>query len=289
MKKLFIIALMTLINYAQAETKLVLPTAPGGVIHRYGMALQKSLSDALEDNVTLEFKAGAQGLVGAKFLQEQEEFTLLLGAGQKWKDAPINQLDDLKPLFFMGTIPGAVVCKSDKPYRTLVDVVNAGKTKQINYGIPGSSANLKLFSNISERTGTQWVQVPYKNGNQALTDAIGGHIEFAATVVDSVAPHVKAGTVTPLAIFAPKRSNVLPSVPTTVELGLSKAEDEIYYNNIFLWVNKNADPQKVERFTKRFKQYLNTEEGVKMMQNLDIQFYTTGDFEPTKVLIRIVK
>jgi len=83
-------------------------------------------------------------------------------------------------------------------------------------GTPGHLAG-EMFKSAAK---LQFTHVPYKGGSPAITDLIGGQIDFMFTTIPGVLPHVKAGTLRALAVTSPERSPAMPDVPTMAESGL---------------------------------------------------------------------
>lgn len=119
----------------------------------------------------------------------------------------------------------------------MTDAVNAGAS----YGVPGNSANVGLFREISVKYAkSKMVEVPFKSGPEIITNVLGGHVDIGVTTVDGALPYIKDGTLKALGVFSYKRSELLKNVKTLKEQGLKIENEEKYFNNIFLYSNEDG-------------------------------------------------
>ncbi len=118
-------------------------------------------------------------------------------------------------------MPNVLVVNPDVPAKTLEAFIAYAKANpgKLNYGSTGvgTSSHLSSFM-LSKQTGAQTTHVPYKGAN-ALTDLLGGRIDFMFATIPSVIAHIKAGKLRPLAVSSAKRSRSMPDVPTVAEKG----------------------------------------------------------------------
>jgi tripartite-type tricarboxylate transporter receptor subunit TctC len=113
-----------------------------------------------------------------------------------------------------------LVVKAGSPYRTLADLVAAGKAKSISMASPGSGTVGHLSGELfAQRAGFSFLHVPYKGAAPAVTDLIGGQVDFYLATPQAVIPLVTAGKLKALAVTSLKRVPVLPDVPTVDESG----------------------------------------------------------------------
>jgi len=118
-------------------------------------------------------------------------------------------------------IPLALVVPAKSPYHSLADLVADAKRNpgKVNYASAGSGSPGHLAGEtLAFRTKTTMTHVPYKGAGPALTDVIGGHVDFYFAGLTAVVPHVKAGTIRVLALSSAARSQLLPDIPTVAEL-----------------------------------------------------------------------
>jgi tripartite-type tricarboxylate transporter receptor subunit TctC len=139
-----------------------------------------------------------------------------------FKNIPYDSMKDFTFIGFVGSAPMVLTVNAKVPVRSAKDLVAMAKEKPgaISYGSvgPGSASHLagELFT---AKAGISMLHVPYKGGAPALTDLIAGHVNsmFLTAVVGM--QQMKAGTLSPLAIAAPSRFELLTEVPTMAEAG----------------------------------------------------------------------
>jgi tripartite-type tricarboxylate transporter receptor subunit TctC len=98
------------------------------------------------------------------------------------------------------------------------------------YATPGLGSSPHLATeSFRKLTGVAWVHVPYKGAAPAVTDLIGGQVDFSFATVGSVLPHIKSGKLTALAVASRQRSALLPQVPTFEEAGVKGFVVDTWY------------------------------------------------------------
>ena len=104
------------------------------------------------------------------------------------------------------------------------------KPDQLNYASSGIATTPHLAGALlNVRAGIKLVHVPYQGASPAMTDLLAGRTQVMFSAVSVVLPHIKAGTLKALAWAAPKRSAVLPDVPTVAEIGLPELDASIWF------------------------------------------------------------
>jgi len=135
---------------------------------------------------------------------------------------PYDTVRDFAPLILAGQTPNLLVVNPDVPIRSVKELIDSARAKpgSLSYGSTGSGSSNHLSMELFRMmTGTQIVHVPYKGSAPMVTDLLGGHVQIAFDNTPNVLPQVKAGKLTPIAVTTPKRSAVVPDVPTLAESG----------------------------------------------------------------------
>jgi tripartite-type tricarboxylate transporter receptor subunit TctC len=100
----------------------------------------------------------------------------------------------------------------------------------MNYSSAGSGTSQHLAGELFKvRTGTHIVHIPYKGTAASLTAAIAGEVHFSFANVPAILGHVRSGRLKALAVLAPKRSDLMPDVPTMEEAGVAGVEVPVWY------------------------------------------------------------
>ena len=282
-KKLILFTALLSSNIFAENTTRILPVAAGGLINRYAILMEPVLSKGLNSSVIIDFKPGAQGLIGARALADikTDKLVLLMGPAQSidsWSEFKtqkmVNIMTDITPIAFLGTIPGVIVTNSNK-FTNFKEMVEYSKTKSISYGVVSTSANVMLFRNVAKKyTSLENMQeIPYKSTSAVSVDALSGILDFGVIgTYGMVSQYIDNKKLYPLAVFSTNRSKFLPNVPTLQEAGLGTTNEFKYYNNIFLWANKNADPEEIKKLKKYLKEFYKSKESKNIYDEMDLQF-----------------
>jgi tripartite-type tricarboxylate transporter receptor subunit TctC len=135
---------------------------------------------------------------------------------------PFDAVKSFTPITQLGAGPLVLVANSAFPasnVKSLIDLANA-KPNTITYAISGTGGINHFAGGLFSRiTGVKLVDVPYKGGAQALTDLIGGQVQIMFGTAAITLAHIRSGRMKPLGVSTPKRSTLLPDVPTLGESG----------------------------------------------------------------------
>ncbi len=217
-------------TYPDKSIRLVVPWPAGGAADAVGRAVAQALTAELGKTVFVENVAGAGGNIGTQqFIRTAPDgYTLLLATSSTnaanphlYKKTGFDAIKDFVPVAAVAVIPSVLVVPAASKFRTPADLVSAAKANpgKLSYGSGGVGASAHLAGELFKSlTKTDITHVPYKGSGPALTDVMGGQLDF---MFDTGAfPHVKGGKVRALAIAADKRSPLLPDVPTFGEVGM---------------------------------------------------------------------
>ncbi len=202
--------------------------APGGPTDNVARNFATKLSTELGQQVIVENKPGAGGTLAAAAAAKSpaDGYTLLYGepgsiaVNPAQTKLPYDPLKDFIPIAQVVSLPMVLVASPSLKINNLAGLIAAAKGKALPFGTPGNGTMQHLvMMDFGQATGASFTHVAYKGGPQALTDLLGGQIPLAMVTVPTILPHVKAGTVVPLAVVAPRRSAQLPQVPTFPEAG----------------------------------------------------------------------
>lgn len=222
--------------------RLIAVFPPGGSVDQVARILSQQLSKQLGQSVVVENVGGASGSIGtnavAKAAPDGYTFGVVFDThGTNASLIPNIQFDTLKDIAhvtLIGTSPMALVASAKSKYGSVKDMLADARTvKGINIGSigTGSLGHLAMIQ-AGNQGGWSWTHVPYRGGGPLMNDAVAGHIPIAIGTVFLVMPHVKNGTVRPLAVTGAKRSPALPDTPTLAEAGIKNFEALAYWGVI---------------------------------------------------------
>lgn len=209
----------------------VVPYPAGGSTDILGRNIAQRLSASLGTPVVVDNKAGATGTIGGAFVAKAaaDGFTVLGTSIGPQAIAPhllakmsYDPLKDLDPVVLIGTIPHVLVVGVAQPMKSFNDLLQAAKASpgQIAFASGGNGTILQMQAELlSQRTGVQFLHVPYKGDTPALQDTLAGQTQFMFAPVAAAMPHVKAGKLRALAVTSAARLKSLPDVPTMAEVG----------------------------------------------------------------------
>lgn len=210
--------------------KLVVPFAAGTSTDIVGRVLAEALGRQLGQTVIVENKPGAGGTIGSEMVARAgaDANTLLLGTvgthainPTLYKKLPYQPLRDFVPLGFAGATPTLLVVPASAPWKSVADLRQASG-KSVSFASAGNGTSGHLAGEtLNIRLAKDFVHVPYRDGAQALTELMGGNVQFMFYHPAAVLPHIRAGKLRALGASSAKRSAAAPDVPTLAEQGVA--------------------------------------------------------------------
>jgi tripartite-type tricarboxylate transporter receptor subunit TctC len=263
-------------KFPDRPIRLIIPWAAGGPADAGFRILAQSVSKKLGQQVIVDNKAGASGIMGAMALQEAKPdgYTIsqmhmsVLRQPLLNKQLTYNPIDDLTYILqITGFIMGVVV-KADAPWKTLPELLayakaNPGKLNWGTLGI-GSTQHLAMERVGIAQGGLSWTHAPYRGTADTLRALLGGEIDFASES-SGWAPMVQAGQLRLLAVFTAERARRFPDVPTVKELGI----DVVIDSPGGLIGPKGMDPAVVAVLADAFRAAAQEPEHLKFLENMD--------------------
>jgi tripartite-type tricarboxylate transporter receptor subunit TctC len=212
--------------------RVIVPFPPGGTTDQIIRRIQPLLEADLGTKLVIENRSGASGSVGTKVAAsaEADGTTFLMvfdthGVNPSLlPNLSFDTLRDLAPVMLIGTSPMVITAHKATAYERFADAIDAARRNPAatSYGTIGAGSLAHLaMSQISGELKVALTHVPYKGGGPLVTDAIGGHVPLAIASIALFSPHIRAGSLRPLAVTSAARHPQLPDTPTVAELGLA--------------------------------------------------------------------
>jgi len=205
------------------------PWPPGGLSDIVCRRLQQPLADVLGVPVVIENKTGASGLIGTEAIARSPADGTVIGTVGSSHAAntalfaklPYDAVADFKPITILARSPNVVGVHPSTPYKSLADVIAAARAAPglLHYVTSGNGTAQHLgFEQLKLDTGINIGHVPYRGAGPALNDLSGGQVQLGFLNVAGMLPHIKAGSIRALGVSSPKRSALLPDVPSIAEV-----------------------------------------------------------------------
>lgn len=251
---------------------LVVPFAPGGSNDIVARQLAKQLTAQWGQPVIIENKPGAGTAIGAAYVAKQRNdgYTLLVASSTFTmapavnSKLPFDPVKDFTPIAMIGEVPLVLAAKPNAPGKDATEYFEYLKrTPRLNYGATGVGS-IQHFAGVmlSQALGNDMVAVQYKGGGPAMTDTMGGHIEFSIGSMTQVLPQLRNGTLRGIAVTSTQRSDAAPNLPTFQEAGIKNYEIQQWWG---LLGPANVDPKIQAFINTSVNQALKSEELIKFL------------------------
>ena len=217
-------------SWPEKPIRIVVPLPPGGPSDIVLRGAIEKMQPALKQPLVVDNKPGAAGNLGAA------EVARATPDGYTWlwtTDTLITvnphvyeklafKPADLQPVMRATAFSQTLVCNPGVGVRTVAELVQRAKQKQLSYASGGAGSPGHLTTELfSTRAGVQMLHVPYKGPAPAMQDVMGGQVDCGFLAGPTVLQHVRSGRLVALAVSGSRRSPLLPDVPTVAESGIA--------------------------------------------------------------------
>jgi tripartite-type tricarboxylate transporter receptor subunit TctC len=225
--------------FPNRPVKILVGFTPGTAADVATRLLAPKLGEVLGQQIVIENKPGASSniAVEATVRAPPDGYTLFMGTISNTinvsliPNLPFNYATDLAPVALVSTVPNILVVPAAVPAKSVAELVALTKAKpgEVTYGSAGTGTILHMSGELfNAMAGVKLTHVPYKGSSQAMTDLLGGQITCMFAPVSTALPHMKAGTIRPLASTSTQRLPLAPELPTLEELGYKGYETGVW-------------------------------------------------------------
>ncbi|MGY8905578.1 MAG: Bug family tripartite tricarboxylate transporter substrate binding protein [Burkholderiales bacterium] len=221
--------------------RIIVGFPPGGGTDALARVVGQKLTTLWNVSVVIENRAGAAGVIAADFVSKQpgDGNTLLMAHINSHALAPAlgsklnyDAAKDFVPISLVGVTPNVLICNADQSAKNVKDLValcrqNPGKISFASAG--GGSAQHFALEMFKLQAKIFALHVPYRGSGPAITDLIGGQVNYCFETMTSATPHIKGGKAIALAQTRLKRAKGHPNVPTMDESGFPGFEATVWY------------------------------------------------------------
>ncbi|MFC4523792.1 tripartite tricarboxylate transporter substrate binding protein [Cupriavidus pinatubonensis] len=218
--------------YPDRAIRWVVPFPAGGAIDNIARTLGDDMSRTLGQPVVVENRPGAGGNIGAEMVARSpaDGYTMIIvGNGMSVNSALYGQLTydpvkDFAPVSLLAVVPNVlVVNKNRRQEGTVKEVIAHAKASpgKYTYASAGNGTSIHLAAALfNSMAGIDMLHIPYKGSGPAMSDMLGGQVDYMFDSITSAKPQIDAGKLRAIAVTTAKRSSALLNVPTVAEAGL---------------------------------------------------------------------
>ncbi len=216
-------------SYPTKPIRFLVASPPGGSPDILARIVGSKLSDQMKQQIIIDNRAGASGIIGVEIAKNAapDGYTLLLATSTIFaalpelkRNLPYDAERDFIPLSRIAWVANVVTVNAGLGVNSVADLVKLAKDKpgSLNYGSAGNGSPAHLAGAMLDvLAGVKTTHVPYKGAAPALSDMMGGQIQYLITSPLVAMPHGRAGRIKVLATTGAQRDPLLPELPTVAE------------------------------------------------------------------------
>lgn len=239
MSALFAIAPAQAQTYPAKPVRIISAFAPGGTNDVIARIIAQKLSELLGHQFIVENKAGGGGVAGTEFVAKAtpDGYTLTIATttthviAAALRKLPYDPVRDFSAISLIGITPYVVIVHTSLPVRNMKELIALAKSrpKQIEFGSGGVGTPGHLAGEmLNTMTGIKMLHIPYKAGNLALNDLLGGHVSLTFSTTVTSSQFVQSGRLRGIAVTSLKRLPAMPELPTVAESGVPGYEFSLW-------------------------------------------------------------
>ncbi|ANN67115.1 tripartite tricarboxylate transporter substrate binding protein [Bordetella bronchialis] len=227
-------------QYPERPVKLIVPYAPGGSADIVARMIGDEWAKALGKPVVIENRGGAGGNVGVDAVAKSAPDGYTIGLQTVslainpalFAHMPYDTLKDLAPIGMVASSQHVLVVNNEVPARSVRELIALAKKEpgKLSYGSAGPGSTFHMAAELFKAVaGVDIAHIPYRGGGPALIDTISGQVQLCFPVLSAARGQVQAGKIRALGVTGPKRSPLMPDVPTIAEAGLPNYSFETWF------------------------------------------------------------
>jgi tripartite-type tricarboxylate transporter receptor subunit TctC len=241
--------------YPDKPVRILVGFSPGGTTDVVARIVAKELTDELGQPFVVENRPGASSNIATEAVARAapDGYTLLMVAVTSainqtlFKKLNFDLVADFAPMALAARVPNVLVVNPNVPAKDVKELVAYAKANpdKVSFASSGSGTSIHMAGELFKlETGLKTLHVPYKGSSPALTDLMGGQVQFMFDNMPSAWPHVQSGKLRALAVTTADRSASAPDLPTMVEAGFPDFDVSSWFG---LLAPKGTPPEVVER------------------------------------------
>ena len=225
--------------YPSRPVRFLVPNPPGGGTDLVARIVSQKISEKWGVNLVVDNRPGAGGIIAVEVAAKSvpDGYTLLmahfpLAITVNIAKVSFDPIRDFAPVTLLATTQNALAVNPSVPAKSVKEFIALAKSKpgQFSYASGGNGTSMHVSAELFNlMAGVSMTHVPYKGAGPALVDLIGGQVQASFVSVPAAVPHVKSGKIRALAVTGPRRSSLVPDLPTLSEAGLKGYGSEQWY------------------------------------------------------------
>jgi tripartite-type tricarboxylate transporter receptor subunit TctC len=231
-------------TYPSRTITLLVPFPPGGSADTVIRPVAQKVGASLGQTIVIDNRSGAGGNVAALATKQAapDGYTLFLANmgtlsvnPSLYPDLRFDPVKDFQPITPIISFPHILIVNGDSPIKTVAELAALAKSKPggLSFGSQGVGSGGQILGEMFRSVvGAPMVHVPYRGAAPAVTDVMGGRMDFLFTSYISAGEQAQAGKVRILAIAGKKRSDAAPDVPTMAEAGFPGLDLEMWHGMV---------------------------------------------------------
>jgi tripartite-type tricarboxylate transporter receptor subunit TctC len=226
-------------NYPAKPVRFLVPNPPGGGTDLVARIVSQKVSEKWGVNLVVDNRPGAGGIIAVEVAAKSvpDGYTLLmahfpLAITVNIAKVSFDPVRDFAPVTLLATTQNVLAVNPSVPAKSVTEFIALAKSKpgQFTYASGGNGTSMHVSAELFNlMAGVSMTHVPYKGAGPALVDLIGGQVQASFVSVPAAVPHIKSGRIRALAVTGPRRSPLVPDLPTLSEAGLKGYGSEQWY------------------------------------------------------------
>jgi len=240
---LFLPPLAVAQDFPTKPIKLIVPFPAGGPNDIIARVVGQRMSELTKQPIVIDNRGGQAGVLGTDAIAKSNPDGYTIGIvsasalviSPSMEKVPYDAQKDIAPVTLVVTVPEMLVVASNVPAKNMAELVALAKAQpgKLNFASAGLGGLPHLAGELFKLTAKiDVVHVPYRGAAPAINDLLGQQVQMAFLDLPVILPHIKAGTLRPIALGATKRAPTAPDVPTTAEVGMPDLLIENWYGMI---------------------------------------------------------
>ena len=230
-------------DFPSKSIRLIVPFPAGGPNDIIARVVGQRMSELTKQSVVIDNRGGQAGVLGTDAVAKANPDGYTIGIvsasalviSPTMEKIPYDVAKDFAPVTLVVTVPEMLVVAGNFPANNMAELIALAKAQpgKFNFASAGIGGLPHLAGELLKQTAKiDIVHVPYRGAAPAINDLLGQQVQMAFLDLPVLLPHIKAGTLRPIALGAPQRAPTAPDVPTTAEVGMPDILIENWYGMI---------------------------------------------------------